>query len=119
MTNKTIGKYGETLAKDFLIKNGFKILEMNYKYSRVAEIDIIASKKNILHFIEVKTRTQDFFGTPLEAINQNKLKQIYTCAKYYLQNSSKNYDKIQIDAIGILLNSQGNKIDFIENIQLW
>ena len=44
MTNKIIGKYGEDIAKNFLIKNGFEILEMNYRYSRVAEIDIIASK---------------------------------------------------------------------------
>ena len=52
MTNKIIGKYGEELAKDFLIKQGFKILEMNYRYSRIAEIDIIAFKKDVLHFIE-------------------------------------------------------------------
>ena len=118
MTNKAIGKYGENLAKDFLIKKGFKILEMNYRYSRIAEIDIIALKDNVLHFVEVKTRTQQIFGTPLEAINQNKLKQIYTCAKYYLQNSKKHYNKIQIDAIGIYLDCNDNKIEFIEDIQL-
>ena len=118
MTNKTIGKYGENLAKDFLIKKGFKILETNYKYSRIAEIDIIACKNNVLHFVEVKTRTQEFFGSPLEAINQNKLRQIYTCAKYYLQNCDKHYKKIQIDAIGIYLDCNDNKIEFIEDIQL-
>ena len=64
MTNKIIGKYGEDVAKNFLIKKGFQILETNYRYSRVAEIDIIASKKDVLHFIEVKTRTQEFFGKP-------------------------------------------------------
>ena len=119
MTNKTIGKHGENLAKDFLINKGFEILEQNYRYSKLAEIDIIASKNNILHFVEVKTRTQDFFGSPLEAIGHAKLKQIYTCAKYYLQNSKKRYEKIQIDAIGIVLvkNSEP-KIQFIENIYL-
>ena len=119
MTNKIIGKYGEDIAKDFLIKKGFKILEMNFKYSRMAEIDIIATKNNVLHFVEVKTRSQNFFGAPLEAINQSKLKQMYTCAKYYLQNNKKHYKKIQIDAIGILLSSDENKIEFIEDIQLW
>ena len=95
MTNKTIGKYGEDLAKDFLIKNNFEILEMNYRYSKMSEIDIIAEKNNVLHFIEVKTRTQTFFGSPLEAVNQNKLKQIYTCSKFYLQNCKKHYKKIK------------------------
>ena len=50
MTNKVVVKYGEDLAKDFLTKNGFKILETNFHYSKMAEIDIIAVKNNILHF---------------------------------------------------------------------
>lgn len=119
MTNKIIGKYGEDIAKNFLIKQGFKILEMNYRYSRIAEIDIIASKKDILHFIEVKTRTQEFFGKPLEAITPNKLKQIFSCATQYITNSKKHYKKYQIDAIGIILNKKEiKKIDFIEDISL-
>ena len=117
MTNKEIGKYGEELAKNFLIKKGYEILEMNYHFSRLAEIDIIAQKNNILHFIEVKTRTQNAFGTPLEAITPKKLKQIYSCAMFYMSNSKKKFKNYQIDAIGILLNKNNiPKIDFIENI---
>ena len=119
MTNKIIGKYGEEIAKNFLIKNKFEILEMNYRYSRIAEIDIIASKKDILHFVEVKTRTQEFFGSPLEAITPNKLKQIYSCAMEYMATSKKRYKKYQIDAIGIILDKEEiKKIDFIEDITL-
>lgn len=117
MTNKIIGKYGEDIAKNFLIKEGFKILEMNYRYSRVAEIDIIASKKEILHFVEVKTRTQEIFGKPLEAITSNKLKQIYSCAIEYMKNSKIKYKGYRIDAIGIVLtDNKASKIDFIEDI---
>ena len=119
MTNKIIGKYGEDIACDFLTKNGYEIIERNFRFSKMAEIDIIATKKNILHFIEVKTRTQKFFGTPFEAINQTKLKQIYSCAMYYLQNSKKKYKNYQIDAVGIVLNqNEIAEIKFIENIFL-
>lgn len=119
MTNKTIGKYGEQLAKNFLIKKGFKILELNYRYSRLAEIDIIAKKDNKIHFIEVKTRTQNYFGTPFEAINQNKLKSIYKCALFYMQNTKEKTEKFQIDAIGILLNKDNkHDITYIENLVL-
>ena len=119
MTNKTIGKYGEELAKNFLIKKGYKILEMNYRYSKLAEIDIIALKNDIVHFVEVKTRNSSIFGTPLEAINYKKLASIFKCANYYLQNSDKKYKAMQIDAIGIVLNKNTEeKIDFIENISL-
>ena len=119
MTNKIIGKYGEDIAKDFLIKNKYEILNTNYRYSRVAEIDIIASKDNILHFVEVKTRTQEIYGEPLEAVTPNKLKQIYTCAIQYMSNSKKRYKKYQIDAIGIVLDKDEiKKINFIEDITL-
>lgn len=117
MTNKTIGKYGEELAKNFLIMHGYEILEMNFRYSRMAEIDIIAKKENIIHFVEVKTRTQNFFGAPFEAISRNKLQSIYKCANFYLQNSKEKYKKIQIDAIGIILNKEKEaEINFMENI---
>lgn len=119
MTNKEIGKYGENLAKNFLIEKGYKILEMNFRYSRLAEIDIIALKNNIIHFVEVKTRSQNLFGTPFEAINKNKLTSIYKCANYYLSASQKKYKKMQIDAIGIILNKDKvQKIEFIEDICL-
>ena len=119
MTNKIIGKYGEDIAKNFLINKGFEILETNYRFSRIAEIDIIASKKDILHFVEVKTRTSTAFGAPIEAINQTKLRQIYTCAMKYMTTSKKRFKAYQIDAIGIELKSQEvKKIDFIENISL-
>lgn len=119
MTNKTIGKYGETLAKDFLIKKGYKILEMNYHYSKMAEIDIIALKDNIIHFVEVKTRTSLFFGTPLEAISPKKLSSIYMAAKSYLQTLNMKYKKFQIDAIGIVLDKNDIKdIVFLENISI-
>lgn len=119
MTNKVIGKQGEEIAKNFLIKQGFEILEMNFRYSKMAEIDIIASKNNVLHFVEVKTRTQTFFGSPLEAITPKKLQSIYLCSRYYLSNCKKRFSKIQIDAIGIVLDKNNTPdINFIENISL-
>ncbi len=119
MTNKITGKYGEEIAKNFLIKKGYKILEMNFHFSKQAEIDIIAQKNKTIHFIEVKTRTQTYFGQPLEAITAQKLAMIYKCAKFYLSQNNLKYDKIQIDAIGILLEKDKVKeINHLENISL-
>ena len=119
MTNKITGKYGEEIAKNFLIKKGYKILEMNFHYSKQSEIDIIAQKNNIIHFVEVKTRTQTLFGQPLEAITPQKLNAIYKCARFYLSQKRLNFDKIQIDAIGILLDKNDVKeINHLENISL-
>lgn len=118
MNKKEVGIFGEKLAQKYLIKNGFEIIDTNFRYSKFAEIDIIAYKKNILHFIEVKTRSSNAFGMPLEAITKTKLNSIYNCAKYYLTQSKKRYEKLQIDAISIVLNNNEPKIEFVENIIL-
>ena len=117
MTNKQIGKYGEELAKNFLIKKGYKILETNYRYSKIAEIDIIARKKDTIHFIEVKTRKSNLFGTPIEAVNQTKINSIIACANFYIQNSKQYYKNFQIDIIGILIEKDKKpEFEFLENI---
>ena len=73
MSNIQKGKYGEELAAEFLIKSGYKIIDKNYKFSRYGEIDIIALEKDTLCFIEVKTRTNNNFGSGLEAVTKEKL----------------------------------------------
>ena len=115
--NKKMGKAGEVLAAEALEAKGYYILRRNYTCP-YGEIDIIAIKNKVISFIEVKTRTQEKFGNPLEAITKSKLKSIFLCSRYYLQNCKKRYSRTQIDAIGILLNKDNQKIDFIENISL-
>ena len=119
MNNKVIGAIGEKIAQDYLKKLGFVILETNYRYSKISEIDIIAHKNDILHFIEVKTRSGYGFGTPFEAVTKSKLKSVFLCANYYLSNINKKFNKIQIDVIGIILSKNSNpEIHFIEDIAL-
>lgn len=119
MTNKEIGKYGEEIAKNFLIKRGFEIIEMNWHYSRMSEIDIIASKDDILHFVEVKTRSNNKFGIPLEAVDKRKLNYIFQGAMGYVSKSKKRYKRVQLDVIGIMLEGEKEPdIKFIENISL-
>lgn len=80
--NQKLGKEGEKIARSYLKKNGWKILEKNYK-TPFGEIDIIAKKEDVIAFIEVKTRLSDIFGLPSEAVtNQRKLRYIRG-ANYY------------------------------------
>lgn len=102
MDNITLGKYGESLAKDFLIKKGYKIIELNKRFSRFCEIDIIALDKDTLVFCEVKARKTNICGSPLEAITKNKYQNIKKGVFLYLQEYP-NYKKFRIDAISILL----------------
>ncbi len=117
MTNKEIGKYGENLAKKYLENLGYKILDMNYKYSRYGEIDIIALYKNELCFVEVKTRRNDKFGTPMEAITKDKLIKIQLSAKNYIQEKKPKFEHFRIDAISIELKENKEEITHIKNIE--
>lgn len=117
MSNKLKGKLGEELARDYLVRRGFEILDTNFRYSRYGEIDIIAYKNYAIYFIEVKYRTSNAFGTPLEAITQKKLEKIYLSAKYYITQSAKKFKSYKISAISVLDTKNGPVVDFIENIQ--
>ncbi|MEI7424895.1 MAG: YraN family protein [Candidatus Staskawiczbacteria bacterium] len=83
-----IGKIGENLAREYLEKNGYKILEQNYK-TKYAEIDLIAEKsagflkQSILVFVEVRTKVGENFGSPEDTINRAKLWKVLQNAKSY------------------------------------
>lgn len=101
MNNRTFGAKGEDIACEYLIQNGYKIIERNKHFSKLCEIDIIAQYKKKTVFIEVKTRKTNAFGSPLEAITKTKYNNIKTGVLSYLRdNKIKDY---QIDAIGITL----------------
>lgn len=116
MTNISVGKKGEEFAKEYLIKNGYKVIETNKRFSRFCEIDIIALEKNTLVFVEVKTRSSEVCGSPFEAITRSKYQNIKQGLFLYLQENPQ-YKKFRIDAISIVLKPQF-KIEHLKNVSL-
>ena len=96
-----IGKIGEGLAKKFLEKQGYKIIEQNYK-TKYAEIDLVASKKKELIFVEVRTKKGENFGRPEETINKKKIRKLWGNAMAYA-SIKKWKGPLRIDAICIVL----------------
>lgn len=95
-----LGKKGEQIAIDFLVKNDYKILEKNYRYLK-AEIDIIAQKKDVLVAVEVKTRSTDYFGNPQDFVNPKKIKLLLSAIDNYV--ISKDLDvEVRFDIIAII-----------------
>lgn len=118
--NRQKGDFGEKIACDFLEKKGFKVIETNYQ-KKSGEIDIIAERKNIIHFIEVKTRSESSipkYGLPEDAVGRVKQKKIVRTAQFYLFEK-KYADDIswQIDIISIIIDWKDKKakICFLEN----
>lgn len=112
-----VAKRGEELATNFLKNKGYKIIERNFRKG-YGEIDIIAIYRNILVFVEVKTRTTNLFGSPLEQISYSKLKTLIKTAHFYKLNNPKLPDSLRIDAIAVMLDDNNNliNIEHVENI---
>lgn len=115
--NKNTGYLGESYAAQYLQKNGFTILEKN-STSRWGEIDIIAEKANVIHFIEVKTRRSLKQGKPVEAVTYQKLKKLRRSIDFYIHANSLYNSKFQMDVIGIQLdvNNQILEMNYYPNV---
>ena len=74
-THNNTGLLGEQLAIEYFTKEGYQILEKNWRHSHW-EVDIIASRQNILHFIEVKTRRTKNFGLPEDQVSKKKMQNL-------------------------------------------
>ena len=101
MQKNIYGKRSEIVAANYLKKQKYKILEMNYK-NNIGEIDIIAKDKDYIVFVEVKARMSEVFGHPFEAIDEVKQQKIHAVASLYLVENKKYESKCRFDAISIL-----------------
>ena len=116
MKRRNTGILGEKIAGDFLSKNGYQILETNYRCP-AGEIDIIARYNDTLVFVEVRTKKSLEFGSPEESISPAKMERLKAVAAHYGQNRENLPASWRIDVIAIQLNSkrQVSRIELIEN----
>jgi putative endonuclease len=110
---KPLGSKGEDLAVKFLEKKGYKILSRNFR-TPVGEIDVIAEDRNTLVFIEVKTRTDDSFGHPFEAVTFRKKDKLRKVALSYLKSSRKEMPS-RFDVLSIEMRGGESRIEHIED----
>ncbi|HSZ34636.1 MAG TPA: YraN family protein [Puia sp.] len=112
-THNDTGRKGELLAAYWLIEQGYQIMFKNWRY-RHGEIDIIARKKGVLHFIEVKTSRTNTFGFPEERINRRKWRSLKNSSMAFLEGFGE--DAIfQFDIISVSFEFKSVKYYFIDD----
>lgn len=112
---KDTGNKGEDIAAQYIVEHGYIILERNWRY-KYWEVDIIASKKNKLHFFEIKTRTNERFGKPEESIRHDKMRSLKNAAEEYLYQHPE-WKYIQFDVLSIQLRfDEVKEIFLIEDV---
>ncbi len=111
------GNQGEALAAIYLTQNGYSILHQNWRHSRW-EVDIIAEKEGILHFVEVKTRRTQKFGHPEENVDRKKIQNLINAAEEYLYQQPQ-WKRIQFDILAItILKDEPVEYFLIEDVYL-
>jgi len=98
---KNVGDSGEDFAARILEESGYQIIERNYS-TRYGEIDIIAFRDGVLHFIEVKTRTGMEYGFPSEAITEVKRTRIRRTAESYISRRKTFWRSISFDVFEVM-----------------
>lgn len=119
MNTKLIGRWGESLAAEYLRKKGYNIVGAGYR-TRFGEIDLIAENKKFLVFVEVKTRKDDSFAPAREFVTAKKQSRIIACAKLYLEyERSDDKKQPRFDVIEVYapdgVETAAPKINHIEN----
>ncbi len=108
------GRKGEKLAAEYISNLGFIILETNWRHKKL-EIDIIAKDKEVLVFVEVKTRSSDFFGKPEIFVTPTKEKNLAEAAAAYMAKINHDW-AIRFDVVAVLLKNETTcEITFIKD----
>ncbi len=123
MDTKNKGSLGERLAIKFLLSKGFEIIDQNVRLGKLSELDIVATKDNVLHIVEVKTvykcgKLVENLDFPIYNITPRKVNHLKKGAQIYVQKQKLEYMDITIDAIACIVDNCHRKsyIQFYPNI---
>lgn len=108
------GEKGESLARKYFSDRGYDILETNWRHGHW-EIDIIASRGDVLHIIEVKTRTSHTGGYPEENVNRKKLLTLMKAAEVYCGMQPR-WRQLQFDILAITLEADRAEFFLLEDV---
>ncbi len=110
------GKLGEQLGEIYFTENGYEILEKNWRHSHW-EVDIIAERNGVLHFVEIKTRRTASYGLPEEKVGRKKMQNLINAAEEYLYLHPQ-WKRIQFNILSITINNAKPEYFLIEDVYL-
>lgn len=108
-----LGKKGEQLAVDYLLKNNYEVIERNYRFDK-AEVDIIAKKNETLAIIEVKTRSTSDFGDPQDFVRPKQIQRLVKAVDEYVTENDIDVE-IRFDIIAIVKTGKSYDIEHLKN----
>ena len=112
--NQTLGREGEDLAVKHLEEEGYAILERNWNFKQLVEVDIIARQHEFLVIVEIKTRKGNTYGEPYTAVNLRKQRSLIFAAERYLFSHHLDLE-VRFDIISIIMDNNRTVIEHIKD----
>ena len=109
-----LGQQGERIAEQYLKSKGYKLVERNYRCA-AGELDLIVLDRRVIVFVEVKTRTGQGFGTPLEAVEFRKQRKMIQAAQFFMSAKGLHQRDARFDVVGVSWIGRDPVVEHIEN----
>ena len=112
--NQQLGALGERIAERWLVKHGYRILARRFRNGH-RDIDLIAERDETIAFVEVKARSGNDFGDPVEAVHFKKQRELTRSAHVWIDRHGRRGESYQFDVVGILVSEERVKVKHIPN----
>ncbi|WP_309649648.1 YraN family protein [Nocardioides sp.] len=113
---RLLGERGETIAARHLVSRGMELVDRNWRCD-AGEIDLVLRDGRVLVICEVKTRSSEAFGTPLESVSQAKAERLRRLAGRWLRAHDAHPDDVRIDLVGVLAPRGGPvEVEHVEGV---
>ena len=109
-----LGREGERIAEAYLRKKGYRVVERNY-HCPVGELDLVVLDRRVIVFVEVKTRTDERFGAPLESVDRRKQRKMIKAALFFLSRHRLHHREARFDVVGISFMEREPVVEHVEN----
>jgi putative endonuclease len=97
-----LGRRGEDAAAAFYVKNGYRVVDRNFRCSE-GELDLVAARRDVIVFCEVKTRVTDHFGLPAEAVTTRKQGRLRRLAARWLELRRPGAADVRFDVVSVIV----------------
>lgn len=110
-----LGRHGERIAAQHLRKAGYRILYRNFRARKGGEVDIVCRHGNTLVFVEVKTRTREDYGRPIDAVDHKKRNLIRRGAMQWLKWMEDPEVPLRFDVVEIVVRNGRPEVNIVQN----